>query len=67
MDYIRARLREPSTWRGIVAALMGVGVAIEPGQVEAIVAGCASVIGLIGILTEDRPKAKKEEGDSDQI
>lgn len=54
MDYIIARLSEPSTWRGIFAFLTGVGVAINPDQVAAYTATGLALIGLLGALTKDK-------------
>lgn len=51
--YILERLKEASTWRGIVALITAVGVALSPEQVEAIVAAGLAVVGLIGVLTPD--------------
>ena len=52
-NYFTARLKEPSTWRGICAALTAVGVALEPDQIEAIVAVGLAVIGVLGAFTSD--------------
>lgn len=54
MSYLKDRFGEASTWRGIFAALTGVGVAVSPDLQEAIIAAGLSVIGLIGILTKDK-------------
>ena len=51
--YFAARLKEPSTWRGICAALTAVGVALEPDQIEAIIAAGLAVIGVLGAFTSD--------------
>ena len=56
MNYFLCRLKEPSTWRGMVAILTAFGVTISPEQVEAIVAVGLSVMGLIGLLTPDKTK-----------
>lgn len=50
--YICGRLREPSSWRGIVWILTAFGVAISPELAAAIGAAGASIAGLIGLLTE---------------
>ena len=54
MNYFLARLKEPSTWRGIIAVLTALGVTISPEQTEAIVAVGLSVMGLIGIFSPDK-------------
>jgi hypothetical protein len=52
-DYIVARLKEPSTWRGLIAFATAGGVAISPEQAEAIVASGLALMGLLGALTKD--------------
>lgn len=54
-DYVLNRLREPSTWRGIVALLTAAGVAMSPDQQAAIVAAGLAVIGVIGAFIPDSP------------
>lgn len=51
--YIMERLNEPSTWRGIVNILFGLGVALKPEQVEAIIALGMLVNGIIAASTKD--------------
>jgi len=53
-EYIVERLKEPSTWRGIVAFLTGIGVAISPEQKEAIITGGLALMGLLGVFTKDK-------------
>jgi hypothetical protein len=52
-DYILARAKEPSTWRGAVLFLTAIGVPIAPELAEAIIAVGLAVAGLIGVLTPD--------------
>lgn len=52
--YIRERLKEPSTWRGIVLLLAACGVPIAPAVGEQIIAVGLAVSGLIGITTADK-------------
>jgi len=56
MNYFLDRLKEPSTWRGIIAVLTAFGVTISPEQVEAIIATGLAIMGLIGILSPDKTK-----------
>jgi hypothetical protein len=51
------RLKEPSTWRGIILMLTTFGVAIEPTQKEAII---TAGLGIVGVLGAFLPDAKKE-------
>jgi len=53
MDYLLDRLKEASTWRGIIAIITAFGVVFSPDQVEAIVATGLAVIGVIGAFFKD--------------
>jgi hypothetical protein len=52
-SYVIARLKEASTWRGIVALITSVGVTLSPELQGAIVAAGLAVMGLIGTLFPD--------------
>jgi hypothetical protein len=54
MHYILDRLREPSSWRGLVMIATSLGVALSPDQIAAIVAAGSAIVGLIGVFTADR-------------
>lgn len=56
MRWTLARLKEPSTWRGIILLLTVCGLKLQPEQQEAIIAAGLAVVGLIGVLTRDEPK-----------
>ncbi len=47
------RLKERSTWTGLVSALVGAGVMITPEQAEAVIAAGLGIGGLIWSLTAD--------------
>lgn len=51
MDYLIARFKEASTWRGLVLVATACGVAISTEQQEAIIAMGLLVAGLIGAST----------------
>jgi hypothetical protein len=51
--YLSSRLQEPSTMRGVVMISTGVGVAVEPDHLEAIVAAGTVVAGVIGAAMPD--------------
>jgi hypothetical protein len=54
MNNILARLKEPSTFRGL-AILAGLGgIVIDPAQVNAIAAAVASVLGLIEVFRKEK-------------
>ena len=52
--YIIARLKEASTWRGIIALLTAAGVTISPEMVDKIVAAGLAVMGIIGMFFKDK-------------
>lgn len=56
MNWLIARLKEPSTWRGIILLLTVCGLKLQPDQQEAIIAAGLAVVGLIGVFTKDEPK-----------
>lgn len=53
-QYILARAKEPSTWRGLVLLLTAIGVPIAPALADTIVSAGLAVAGLIGALTPDQ-------------
>lgn len=57
LSFLLARLNEPSTWRGILALLTSVGVALNPEQQAAIISAGLGLIGAVGVFTAD-PKKK---------
>ena len=52
--YVLARLKEPSTYRGIVFCLTAFGVALSPEQTKAIIMIGLFIAGLLGAITPDR-------------
>ncbi len=54
--YLLARLREASTWRGIVVLATSLGVALQPGQIEAIVAFGLGLAGVLAVFLPDQSK-----------
>ena len=53
VEYLLNRLKEPSTWRGIVSFAMAVGITIEPNMAEQIIAAGVTVVGLILTFKKD--------------
>jgi hypothetical protein len=49
--WILARLRERSTWAGLVGLLGAAGIAITPEQSEAILAAVMAIVGLFAVVT----------------
>ena len=56
-DYIIARLKERSTWLGIMSIVTVAGVALSPEQSEAIVSAGVAICGAIAAFTADAPAA----------
>lgn len=54
MNYLLERLREDSTWRGILMLLTSVGVSLDPSQANAIIAVGLSLVGLINVFSKQR-------------
>ncbi len=54
MSWLLNRLREPSTWRGIVWLLTVAGWSLRPEQAEAIVTFGITLVGLIGVFLPDQ-------------
>ena len=52
-EYIKARLKEASTWRSLVYICTGLGVPIAPEMAEMIVSIGLIVAGTIGATTPD--------------
>ena len=53
-NYLLDRMREPSTWRGIIMLLTAIGVPVAPAMADAIVSVGLAVAGLIGVATPDK-------------
>jgi len=52
-SYVLNRLREPSTWRGLVSLAMAAGIGIHPEMIESIIAAGVTVVGLILTFKRD--------------
>jgi len=59
-DYLLARLREPSTWRGLVLIATACGTALSPDQQEAIVTAGLLMAGLIGAALPDHHQEQQK-------
>lgn len=51
--FLLDRLREPSSWRGLVWLLAAGGVVLSPEQAAAVMATGAAAAGLVGVVTRD--------------
>lgn len=56
-DYLVSRLRESSTWRGLVMLATAAGVVLSAAQTEALIALGMAVAGAIAVFLPDSPKA----------
>ena len=56
MGYVLARLKEASTWRGIIGIITACGVALSPEQIEAIIATGIALMGIVGAFFPDATK-----------
>ena len=56
MNWVLARLREPSSWRGLVWLATVAGLSLRPDQAEAIVTAGMALAGLLGVFLRDDPK-----------
>jgi hypothetical protein len=54
MNWLLDRLKEQSTWRGIVLLVTAFGVKLDPERGEAIIALGLAVVGLINVLRKER-------------
>lgn len=54
--YLLARLREPSTWRGIILLATALGVQLRPEVWDAIVVVGLALAGGVGALAPDQPE-----------
>lgn len=59
LQYLVARLKEPSTWRGIVLAITSLGVVLNEAQATAIITAGIALAGLIGIFAPDPKEEPK--------
>lgn len=59
-DYALNRLKEPSTWRGLISFAMALGIGIHPEAIEQIVVAGVAAVGLILTFKKDArsPDAK---------
>ena len=52
-DYILARAKEPSTWRGLILLLTSAGLGIAPELATLIVTVGTGTAGILGMLSPD--------------
>ena len=54
MKYILDRLKEPSSWRGLVMIATAFGVSVNPELIDSIIAAGAGLAGVIGFVFKDK-------------
>jgi hypothetical protein len=53
LDYIKARLTEASTWRGIILIFVAIsGANLSPEETQQLIAHALGIVGLFGILPD---------------
>jgi hypothetical protein len=53
-DYFLERMKEASTWRGIILLLTAAGVPIAPALADSIITVGLAIAGMIGVVTPDK-------------
>ena len=64
LPWVIARMREPSTWKGIIALAAAFGVVISPEYAAIILAAGVGMAGLINVIITDPNKDFKAEIES---
>ena len=54
MKYILDRLKEPSSWRGLVMIATAFGVAVNTELMDSIIAAGTGLAGVIGFVFKDK-------------
>lgn len=54
MENLINRLKEVSTWQGIIGIVTGFGIAISPDLADGIAAAGVAVFGLVSIVRKER-------------
>ena len=54
MKYILDRLKEPSSWRGLVLITTAFGVSVSPELMDLIIAAGTGLAGVIGFAFKDK-------------
>jgi hypothetical protein len=56
VEFFLSRLREASTWRGVVMMFAAAGITLDVAQTEAIIAVGMALVGALGVFLPDRRK-----------
>lgn len=60
LAWLVARLKERSTWIGLVSVLTSLGVIIDPSLLEYIITAGTALAGIIFVLTSDKKETPPE-------
>jgi hypothetical protein len=53
-DYLIARAKEPSSWRGLFLLLTAIGIPVAPEMADAIIIVGLGIAGALGVATPDK-------------
>lgn len=53
LEWVLARMAEPTTWRGIIGIISACGATISPEHAAAILAGGMGLAGFINVVMKD--------------
>lgn len=56
IEFVLLRLRERSTWLGLISLATAAGLILSEAQQEAVIAAGSSIAGLVAALTPDGKK-----------
>ena len=54
--WLKARLKEPSTYQGVTAIAGAIGVSVQPEMYESIAALMVAIIGVIQTIKKEKPE-----------
>lgn len=54
MSKIFKKLKETSTWKGLIFLLTALGVSLSNEQQEAIIAGGVALVGIVDVFTNEK-------------
>jgi len=61
MGWLKKRLKEKSTYRGLAILLSVAGIGISPDMLEAVLLSLGGALGLIEVVTREAEKDLKDE------
>jgi hypothetical protein len=58
LTWLADRLKEPSTWRGVIWLLTSLGIAIDPEKIQALILAASTLTGVILVFSKENSKPK---------